>query len=85
MSNLSDYPQPSVTVDLVIFTIAADDLKVLLSRFSESGHSPAALLESTNHSTLPPHANFRKRSASPESTSNNSIPSAHRNETRAVA
>jgi 8-oxo-dGTP diphosphatase len=32
MSNLSDYPQPSVTVDLVIFTIAADDLKVLLIR-----------------------------------------------------
>lgn len=32
MSTLSDYPQPSVTVDLVIFTIAADDLKVLLIR-----------------------------------------------------
>ncbi|HEY8459357.1 MAG TPA: NUDIX domain-containing protein [Blastocatellia bacterium] len=30
MSKLSDYPQPSVTVDLVIFTIAEDDLKVLL-------------------------------------------------------
>lgn len=30
MSNQSDYPRPSVTVDLVIFTIAADDLKVLL-------------------------------------------------------
>ncbi|MGH9938026.1 MAG: NUDIX hydrolase [Blastocatellia bacterium] len=32
MSRLSDYPQPSVTVDLVIFTIAEDDLKVLLIR-----------------------------------------------------
>jgi len=32
MSKLSDYPQPSVTVDLVIFTIAEDDLKVLLIR-----------------------------------------------------
>jgi 8-oxo-dGTP diphosphatase len=27
-----DYPRPSVTVDLVIFTIAANDLKVLLIR-----------------------------------------------------
>ncbi|MBO0859204.1 MAG: NUDIX hydrolase [Chloracidobacterium sp.] len=32
MSKLSDYPQPSVTVDLVIFTVAEDDLKVLLIR-----------------------------------------------------
>jgi 8-oxo-dGTP diphosphatase len=32
MSMLSDYPQPSVTVDLVIFTVAEDDLKVLLIR-----------------------------------------------------
>jgi 8-oxo-dGTP diphosphatase len=32
MSELSDYPQPSVTVDLIIFTIAEDDLKVLLIR-----------------------------------------------------
>src|ERR1700741_388054 len=32
MSKRSDYPQPSVTVDLVIFTIAEDDLKVLLIR-----------------------------------------------------
>ena len=32
MSRLSDYPRPSVTVDLVIFTIAEDDLKVLLIR-----------------------------------------------------
>ena len=32
MCKLSDYPQPSVTVDLVIFTIAEDDLKVLLIR-----------------------------------------------------
>ena len=32
MSNLNDYPRPSVTVDLVIFTIAEDDLKVLLIR-----------------------------------------------------
>jgi 8-oxo-dGTP diphosphatase len=32
MNKLSDYPQPSVTVDLVIFTIAEDDLKVLLIR-----------------------------------------------------
>jgi 8-oxo-dGTP diphosphatase len=32
MSKLSDYPRPSVTVDLVIFTIAEDDLKVLLIR-----------------------------------------------------
>lgn len=32
MSNLDDYPRPSVTVDLVIFTIADDDLKVLLIR-----------------------------------------------------
>jgi 8-oxo-dGTP diphosphatase len=30
MSEVSDYPRPSVTVDLVIFTIAEDDLKVLL-------------------------------------------------------
>lgn len=30
MSTLSEYPRPSVTVDLVIFTIAEDDLKVLL-------------------------------------------------------
>jgi 8-oxo-dGTP diphosphatase len=32
MSKLNDYPRPSVTVDLVIFTIAEDDLKVLLIR-----------------------------------------------------
>jgi 8-oxo-dGTP diphosphatase len=32
MSELNDYPRPSVTVDLVIFTIAEDDLKVLLIR-----------------------------------------------------
>jgi 8-oxo-dGTP diphosphatase len=32
MSELSDYPRPSVTVDLIIFTIAEDDLKVLLIR-----------------------------------------------------
>jgi len=32
MNNLNDYPRPSVTVDLVIFTIAEDDLKVLLIR-----------------------------------------------------
>ena len=32
MSKLEDYPRPSVTVDLVIFTIADDDLKVLLIR-----------------------------------------------------
>ncbi len=32
MSNLNDYPRPAVTVDLVIFTIADDDLKVLLIR-----------------------------------------------------
>ena len=32
MSSLSDYPRPSVTVDLVILTIAEDDLKVLLIR-----------------------------------------------------
>ncbi len=32
MSKLTDYPRPSVTVDLVIFTIAEDDLKVLLIR-----------------------------------------------------
>jgi 8-oxo-dGTP diphosphatase len=32
MSRLEDYPRPSVTVDLVIFTIAEDDLKVLLIR-----------------------------------------------------
>src|SRR5215510_8045552 len=32
MSRLEDYPRPSVTVDLVIFTIADDDLKVLLIR-----------------------------------------------------
>lgn len=30
MSDLNRYPRPSVTVDLVIFTIAQDDLKVLL-------------------------------------------------------
>lgn len=29
---LKDYPRPSVTVDLVIFTIAANDLQVLLIR-----------------------------------------------------
>lgn len=32
MSPLDIYPRPSVTVDLVIFTIADDDLKVLLIR-----------------------------------------------------
>lgn len=32
MSPLDKYPRPSVTVDLVIFTIADDDLKVLLIR-----------------------------------------------------
>jgi 8-oxo-dGTP diphosphatase len=32
MARLEDYPRPSVTVDLVIFTIADDDLKVLLIR-----------------------------------------------------
>ncbi|MBO0723526.1 MAG: NUDIX hydrolase [Blastocatellia bacterium] len=32
MSKLNDYPRPSVTVDLVIFTIVEDDLKVLLIR-----------------------------------------------------
>ncbi len=32
MSKLTDYPRPSVSVDLVIFTIAEDDLKVLLIR-----------------------------------------------------
>jgi 8-oxo-dGTP diphosphatase len=32
MSELSDYPRPSVTVDLVIFTIAENDLKALLIR-----------------------------------------------------
>ncbi|MBO0798521.1 MAG: NUDIX hydrolase [Blastocatellia bacterium] len=32
MSKLNEYPRPSVTVDLVIFTIAEDDLKVLLIR-----------------------------------------------------
>ena len=32
MSQLNDYPRPSVTVDLVIFTIVDDDLKVLLIR-----------------------------------------------------
>ncbi len=32
MTRLEDYPRPSVTVDLVIFTIAEDDLKVLLIR-----------------------------------------------------
>jgi 8-oxo-dGTP diphosphatase len=32
MSKLDDYPRPSVSVDLVIFTIADDDLKVLLIR-----------------------------------------------------
>jgi 8-oxo-dGTP diphosphatase len=32
MSKPTDYPRPSVTVDLVIFTIAEDDLKVLLVR-----------------------------------------------------
>lgn len=32
MSTLEDYPRPSVTVDLVIFTIAQNDLKVLLIR-----------------------------------------------------
>jgi 8-oxo-dGTP diphosphatase len=32
MSELNDYPHPSVTVDLVIFTIAEDDLQVLLIR-----------------------------------------------------
>ena len=31
-SRPEDYPRPSVTVDLVIFTIADDDLKVLLIR-----------------------------------------------------
>jgi 8-oxo-dGTP diphosphatase len=30
MTNQNDYPRPAVTVDLVIFTIAEDDLKVLL-------------------------------------------------------
>lgn len=32
MSQTEDYPRPSVTVDLVIFTIAENDLKVLLVR-----------------------------------------------------
>jgi 8-oxo-dGTP diphosphatase len=32
MSKLTNYPRPSVSVDLVIFTIAEDDLKVLLIR-----------------------------------------------------
>lgn len=32
MSKAEDYPRPSVTVDLVIFTIAENDLKVLLIR-----------------------------------------------------
>ena len=32
MSETEDYPRPSVTVDLVIFTIAENDLKVLLIR-----------------------------------------------------
>jgi 8-oxo-dGTP diphosphatase len=32
MSKLEDYPRPSVTVDLVILTIAGRDLKVLLIR-----------------------------------------------------
>ena len=32
MSQLEKYPRPSVTVDLVIFTIVDDDLKVLLIR-----------------------------------------------------
>lgn len=32
MASLDNYPRPSVTVDLVIFTIAEDDLKVLLIR-----------------------------------------------------
>ncbi|QQS45288.1 MAG: NUDIX hydrolase [Acidobacteriota bacterium] len=32
MSSLDKYPRPSVTVDVVIFTIAEDDLKVLLIR-----------------------------------------------------
>ncbi len=31
-ARVKDYPRPSVTVDLVIFTIADDDLKVLLIR-----------------------------------------------------
>ncbi len=30
MTNQNDYPRPAVTVDLVIFTIAEDELKVLL-------------------------------------------------------
>ncbi|MBK6799781.1 MAG: NUDIX hydrolase [Acidobacteria bacterium] len=32
MSQLEKYPRPSVTVDLVIFTIVDDDLKILLIR-----------------------------------------------------
>ncbi|MBX3280328.1 MAG: NUDIX hydrolase, partial [Acidobacteria bacterium] len=32
MSKDKDYPRPSVTVDLVILTIAENDLKVLLIR-----------------------------------------------------
>ena len=32
MGKLTDYPRPSVTVDLIIFTIAENDLKVLLIR-----------------------------------------------------
>ncbi|MCI0337881.1 MAG: NUDIX hydrolase [Acidobacteria bacterium] len=32
MTKLNEYPRPSVTVDIVIFTIAEDDLKVLLVR-----------------------------------------------------
>jgi len=35
MSKLEDYPRPSVTVDLVIFTTANHDLKVLLIRRSQ--------------------------------------------------
>lgn len=50
MSKLSDYPRPSVTVDLVIFTIAEDDLKVLLIRraqepFKERWALPGGFVE----------------------------------------
>ncbi len=38
MSTLSEYPRPSVTVDLVIFTIAEDDLKVLLIKRAADPH-----------------------------------------------
>ena len=91
--NVSKYPRPSVTVDLVIFTIQKRDLRVLLVQrgaVALRGHVGAAR-------RLRPHrrvaardgarASWPRRPGWPARTStwNNSTPSATRTATRAPA